>query len=109
MPEPTVKTQLVSDHAELYDTLVARRYFAKFDRITGHLARVAAELESEGGLTRLEARLIGGYIGKVAATIADRSITIGMERKAPGQAVARMAPIGTTGSACWRARRVKYC
>ena len=29
-------------------------------------------------------------IGKVAATIADRSITIGMERKAPGQAVARM-------------------
>ncbi len=63
-----VKDQLVQDHAELYDTLVARRYFAKFDRITGHLARVAAELESEGHLTRLEARLIGGYIGKVAAT-----------------------------------------
>jgi hypothetical protein len=63
-----VKKQLVDDHAELYDTLVARRYFAKFDQITGHLARVAAELEREGGLTRLEARLIGGYIGKVAAT-----------------------------------------
>ena len=68
MPEPTVKSQLVSDHAELYDTLVARRYFAKFDTITGHLARVAAELEKEGQLTRLEARLLGGYIGKVTAT-----------------------------------------
>ncbi|MGL4319891.1 MAG: hypothetical protein ACRCS3_03440 [Paracoccaceae bacterium] len=68
MPEPTVKDQLVADHAELYDTLVARRYFAKFDTITGHLARVAAELEKEGALTRLEARLLGGYIGKVTAT-----------------------------------------
>jgi hypothetical protein len=29
-------------------------------------------------------------IGKVASTIADRSIMIGMERKAPGQAIARM-------------------
>jgi hypothetical protein len=37
-------TPLTADHAELYDTLVARRYFAKFDRITGHLARVAAAL-----------------------------------------------------------------
>ena len=63
-----VKNQLTADHAALYDTLVARRYFAKFDRITGHLARVAAELEKEGALTRLEARLIAGYIGKVAAT-----------------------------------------
>jgi hypothetical protein len=47
------------DHAELYDTLVARRYFAKFDRITGHLGRVAAEVETEGKLTRTEARVLG--------------------------------------------------
>jgi hypothetical protein len=63
-----VKDQLTADHTQLYDTLVARRYFAKFDTITGHLARVAAELEKEGALSRLEARLIAGYIGKVAAT-----------------------------------------
>ena len=44
MPDPTVKDVLTSDHAELYDTLTARRYFAKFERITGHLARVAAEV-----------------------------------------------------------------
>lgn len=39
MPDPTVKDVLTSDHHELYDTLVARRYFAKFVRITGHLGR----------------------------------------------------------------------
>lgn len=45
MTDHTVKDVLTSDHHELYDTLVARRYFAKFDRITGHLGRVAAEGE----------------------------------------------------------------
>jgi hypothetical protein len=64
MPE----TPLTDDHAQLHDTLIARRYFAKFDRITGHLGRVAAELEAEGRLTRLEARLLGGHVGRIAAT-----------------------------------------
>ena len=63
-----VKDQLVQDHAELYDTLVARRYFAKFDRITGHLGRVAAEVETEGKLSRTEARVLGVYLKAVAAT-----------------------------------------
>lgn len=64
MPE----TPLTNDHAELYDTLLARRYFAKFDRITGHLGRVAAELETEGRLTRTEARILGRYLTALAAT-----------------------------------------
>jgi hypothetical protein len=68
MPDPTVKDALTSDHHELYDTLVARRYFAKFDKISGHLGRVAAEMETEGRLTRTEARLLGGYLKAVAAT-----------------------------------------
>ncbi|MGL4239252.1 hypothetical protein [Tabrizicola sp.] len=68
MPDPTVKDQLVSDHAELYDTLVARRYFAKFDRITGYLGRVAAEMETEGRLNRTEARILGTYLKAVATT-----------------------------------------
>jgi hypothetical protein len=62
------KTALTDDHAELYDTLVARRYFAKFDAITGHLARVAGELETQGTLTRLEARIIGSYVARLNAT-----------------------------------------
>jgi hypothetical protein len=68
MPDAPIKDQLTSDHHELYDTLVARRYFAKFDRISGHLGRVAAEMETEGRLTRTEARLLGGYLKAVAAT-----------------------------------------
>ncbi|MDO9638977.1 MAG: hypothetical protein Q7J44_10580 [Pseudotabrizicola sp.] len=63
-----VKDQLTSDHTELYDTLVARRYFAKFDRISGHLGRVAGELEAEGTLTRTEARVLGRYITALATT-----------------------------------------
>jgi len=63
-----VKDVLTSDHHELYDTLVARRYFAKFVRITGHLGRVAAEMETEGRLTRTEARVLGGYLKALAAT-----------------------------------------
>jgi hypothetical protein len=68
MPDPTVKDQLTSDHHELYDTLVARRYFAKFDKISGYLGRVAAEMETEGRLNRTEARVLGGYLKSVAGT-----------------------------------------
>ncbi|MBN2629928.1 MAG: hypothetical protein JXR75_05250 [Rhodobacteraceae bacterium] len=59
---------MTNDHAQLYDTLVARRYFAKFDRISAHLGRVAGELEAQGALTRTEARVIGRYVTAIAAT-----------------------------------------
>lgn len=62
------QTNLTDDHAELYDTLVARRYFAKFDRIIGHLARVAVEMENDGSLGRFEARIILAYVAGLAAT-----------------------------------------
>ncbi|MES2969590.1 MAG: hypothetical protein V4804_12650 [Pseudomonadota bacterium] len=59
---------MTDDHAELYDTLVARRYFAKFDQISTHLSRVAAELEGEGRLTRTETRVLGRYVTALALT-----------------------------------------
>jgi hypothetical protein len=68
MPEAPIKDQLTSDHSELYDTLTARRYFAKFVKIGGYLGRVAAEMETEGRLSRTEARVLGGYLKAVAAT-----------------------------------------
>jgi hypothetical protein len=68
LPDPTVKDVLTSDHHELYDTLVARRYFAKFDTIGSYLARVAAEMETEGRLNRTEARILGTYLKAVAGT-----------------------------------------
>ena len=78
------KAVLTSDHAELYDTLVARRYFAKFERITGHLPRVAAELEAEGRLSRLEARVIGGYVAGVAASFRALSLKYLMTGRSEG-------------------------
>lgn len=68
MSDNSVKEALTSDHAELYDPLVARRYFAKFQTIGGYLGRVAAELEAEGRLTRTEARILGQYLGGIIAT-----------------------------------------
>ncbi|KAF0175507.1 MAG: hypothetical protein FD162_478 [Rhodobacteraceae bacterium] len=63
-----VKNQLTSDHHELYDTLTARRYFAKFERITGHMLRVAGEVEAEGRLTRTEAHTLGRYLSALTTT-----------------------------------------
>jgi hypothetical protein len=64
MPDPT----LTSDHAEITDTLLARAYFATFDRILTHLGRVAAELETEGALTRVESRAVAGHLTALSRT-----------------------------------------
>ncbi|WP_259444718.1 hypothetical protein [Neotabrizicola shimadae] len=63
-----VKDVLTSDHQEIYDTLVARSYFGMFEKITGHLARVADAMQDEGRLTRTEARILNAHVGSVAAT-----------------------------------------
>ena len=64
MPE----TPLTDDHAELLDTAIVRQYFSMFDGIMGFLPKVAAEFEVEGRFDRTEARILGGYVGQVAAT-----------------------------------------
>ncbi len=81
-----VKDQLTDDHQELYDTLTARRYFAKFERITGHLLQVAGEVESEGRLTRTEARILGRYLTALTATFAALSYKYLMTGRAEGAA-----------------------
>lgn len=68
MADNQIKQALVSDHTELYDAQVARRYFTKFERIGGYLGRVAAEMETEGRLTRVEARVLGQYVAGVVGT-----------------------------------------
>ena len=42
------------DHVGLTDTLASRRYFRKFETITGHLTRVAGVMRAEGVLSREE-------------------------------------------------------
>ena len=81
-----VKEALVSDHATLSDGGVVRRYFAKFERITGHLVRVAGEVEAEGQLTRTEARILGRYLSALNATfkaLANKYLMTGRSDTAP--------------------------
>lgn len=59
---------LTHDHVSLEDTRVTRRYFAKFEAITGHLARVAAQFEAEGTLDRHEVEVLGRYIVSLGFT-----------------------------------------
>ncbi|MBJ2152309.1 hypothetical protein [Paracoccus sp. IB05] len=68
MADNSVKEALVSDHAEIYDTAQARRYFTKFGRIGGYLARVAAEFEKEGRFSRVETRVLAAYLNGVIGT-----------------------------------------
>lgn len=84
MADPTIKDQLVNDHAEMYDPAILRRYFAKFGRITQHLARVAGEVEAEGKLTRTEARILGRYLTALSATFTALSWKYLMTGRAEG-------------------------
>jgi len=53
---------LTQDHQALSDTMVTRRYFSKFARITGHLARVAGQMEAEGRMGRDEVEVLARYL-----------------------------------------------
>lgn len=79
-------TDLKRDHAQLHDPLVARRYFGKFDKITGHMGRVAGAMEAEGSLTKVEVTVLGRYIAQLGNTfraLANKYLLAGREG-APG-------------------------
>ena len=59
---------LTTDHKALDDDLAARRYFAKFGRITGMLIGVAEEMEAERSLSPLDSDVLEGYVGAIAAS-----------------------------------------
>lgn len=80
------KTALTDDHQELYDGPTARRYFAKFERITGHLLRVTGEVEAEGQLARTEARILGRYLTALTGTFRALSYKYLMTGRSEGSA-----------------------
>lgn len=55
-------TDVALDHHSLEDTHVTRRYFGKFERITGHLGRIAAMMEVEGKFKRHEIDSLAVYL-----------------------------------------------
>ncbi len=57
-----VTAVLTADHVKLNDPFAARRYFAKFDRITRHLARVAAAMETGGRLSKTDVAVLRGHV-----------------------------------------------
>jgi len=63
-------SQTAQDHFELEDTRVTRRYFAKFRKITEHLTRVAATMQSEGSLSRQEVEVLARYLMALNASFA---------------------------------------
>ena len=62
------KTKPAKDHIGLDDLFSSRRYFAKFERITAHLSRVAAVMQASGDLSRDEVEVLATYIQNLAYT-----------------------------------------
>ncbi|MEQ9053151.1 MAG: hypothetical protein RLO38_00415 [Roseovarius confluentis] len=58
----------ISDRAALTDLFASRRYFAKFERITAHLNRVAAVMQAEGNLGKQEVEVLTTYVQGIAYT-----------------------------------------
>lgn len=54
-------TKADPDSSGLTDRFASRRYFRKFEAITGHMARVAAVMEADGGLSREDVKILARY------------------------------------------------
>lgn len=61
-------TDLSNEHTGLSDTFASRRYFRKFERITGHLARVAGRMEAEGRLSKPDVKVLTRYLTSISYT-----------------------------------------
>lgn len=59
---------LTTDHRKLDDDLAARRYFAKFARITQHLAAVTQAMQADQALTELEGAVIAAHVAAISAS-----------------------------------------
>ena len=77
---------LTSDHASLTDTFAVRRYFRKFETITGHLGRVAAVLEREGTLSKVDVKAVGRMVRAIAGTFRALSLKYLMTGRGTGLA-----------------------
>ena len=57
-----------NDRVGLTDTFASRRYFNKFEKITGHLGSVAAVMQAEGSLSKEEVEILTRYVRGIAYT-----------------------------------------
>lgn len=61
-------TDPAEDRTGLTDTFASRRYFRKFEAITGHLTRIAGVMEAEGRLDRTEVKILTRYLTALTFT-----------------------------------------
>ncbi|MCP9480736.1 hypothetical protein NNA36_02045 [Shimia sp. CNT1-13L.2] len=71
-----------ADHKALRDTYASRRYFKKFEKITGHLTQVAAAQAAEGRLGGTEVKVLTRYLVQLSFTfkaLAMKYLLVGRE------------------------------
>ncbi|MEE9428905.1 MAG: hypothetical protein V3V25_12235 [Paracoccaceae bacterium] len=91
MADNRVKKDLVRDHVGLSDTFAARRYFRKFERITGHLDDVISTMQGERRLSPEEVSVITGYVDGIGRTFQALSMKYLMTGRGSGSAFGEMA------------------
>ena len=67
-------TDPTNDQTGLTDTFASRRYFRKFEAITGHLTRVAALMQAEGDISKAQVQIITRYL--LALTFTFRALSM---------------------------------
>ncbi len=67
-------TDPTKDHVGLTDTFASRRYFRKFEAITTHLTRVAAQMQAEGDVSKEQVQIITRYL--MALTFSFRALSM---------------------------------
>ncbi len=78
------------DQIDLSDLFASRRYFAKFEGITTHLARVAAVMQASGELSREEIEVLTGYVQGLAYSFRALSMKYLLTGRDTGQARAAL-------------------
>ena len=63
-----MRNDLTIDHKALQGAYETRRYFAKFERIIGHLERVTKMTMDEGTIGREEGKIVTAYLRALAGT-----------------------------------------
>ena len=62
------KAELTRDHKPLDDEFAARRYFAKFERITRLMQGVVRQMHADGGLAQSDSEILVGYAQALSAS-----------------------------------------
>ena len=78
------------DYTSLDDLFASRRYFRKFERITGYLNRVAAVMQGAGELTKDEVEILTTYVQGLTYTFRALSMKYLLTGRDTGHAATRL-------------------